>query len=31
MGKWFYVPFGLEEDKYHREYVEGTLNTNMIQ
>lgn len=23
--KWWYIPFGFKEDKYHREYIEGTL------
>lgn len=23
--KWWYIPFGIKEDKYHREYIEGTL------
>lgn len=28
IGKWWYVPYGIKEDKYHREYIEGTLKTN---
>ncbi len=28
IGKWWYVPYSLKEDQYHREYIEGTLNTN---
>lgn len=28
IGKWWYIPYGLKEDKYHREYIEGTLKTN---
>lgn len=23
--KWWYIPFGIKEDKYHRKYIEGTL------
>lgn len=23
--KWWYIPFSIKEDKYHREYIEGTL------
>lgn len=28
IGKWWYVPYGIKEDRYHREYIEGTLKTN---
>lgn len=28
IGKWWYIPYGIKEDKYHREYIEGTLKTN---
>lgn len=28
IGKWWYIPYGLKEDQYHREYIEGTLNTS---
>ena len=24
-GKWYYIPYGIKEDKYHREYVDGAL------
>jgi len=24
-GKWYYIPYGIKEDKYHREYVDGVL------
>ena len=27
IGKWWYIPYGIKEDKYHREYIEGTLKT----
>ena len=27
IGKWWYVPYEIKEDKYHREYIEGTLVT----
>lgn len=26
LGKWFYVPFEIKEDKYHQFYVDGSLN-----
>ena len=25
IDKWWYIPYGLKEDKYHREFIEGTL------
>ena len=25
IGKWWYIPYSIKEDKYHREYIEGTL------
>lgn len=25
IGKWWFIPYALKEDKYHREYIEGTL------
>ncbi len=28
VGKWWYVPSCIKEDKYHREYIEGELRTN---
>lgn len=28
IGKWYYIPYALKEDKYHREYIEGTLKTS---
>lgn len=28
VGKWWFIPYGIKEDKYHREYIEGTLKTN---
>ena len=28
IGKWWYIPYCIKEDKYHREYIEGTLKTN---
>ncbi|MBQ6186406.1 MAG: DUF1669 domain-containing protein [Prevotella sp.] len=28
IGEWWYVPNRFKEDKYHREYIEGTLKTN---
>ena len=28
IGKWWYIPYGLKEDQYHREYIEGILNTD---
>lgn len=28
IGKWWYIPYSLKEDQYHREYIEGTLNTS---
>jgi hypothetical protein len=28
IGKWWYIPNSLKEDQYHREYIEGTLNTD---
>ena len=28
VGKWWYVPSCIKEDKYHREYIEGELKTN---
>lgn len=28
IGKWWYIPYGIKEDKYHREYIEGVLKTN---
>lgn len=28
IGKWWYIPYGLKEDQYHREFIEGTLKTN---
>ncbi len=27
IGQWYFVPYGLKEDRYHREYIEGTLKT----
>ena len=27
-GKWYYIPYEIKEDKYHQEYIEGTLKTN---
>lgn len=27
IGNWFYIPYGLNVDKYHREYIEGMLKT----
>lgn len=27
IGKWYFVPYCLKEDKYHREYIKGTLKT----
>lgn len=24
-GRWYYVPYGIKEDKYHRDYVDGAL------
>jgi hypothetical protein len=26
-GKWFFIPYEIKEDKYHFEYIEGTLKT----
>ena len=28
IGKWWYIPYDIKEDKYHREYIEGVLKTN---
>lgn len=28
IGKWWYIPYGIKEDKCHREYIEGVLKTN---
>ena len=28
VGKWWFIPYGIKEDKYHREYIVGTLKTN---
>lgn len=28
IGKWWFIPYALKEDKYHREYIEGTLKTS---
>lgn len=28
IGKWWFIPYGIKEDKYHREYIEGVLKTN---
>ena len=28
VGKWWYVPSCIKEDKYYREYIEGELRTN---
>ena len=28
IGKWWYIPYSIKEDKYHREYIEGVLKTN---
>ena len=25
IGKWWFIPYGLKVDKFHREYIEGTL------
>ena len=25
IGKWWFIPYGIKEDKYHREYIEGAL------
>ena len=27
IGKWYFIPYSLKEDKYHREFIEGTLKT----
>ena len=27
-GKWYYIPYEIKEDKYHYEYIYGTLKTN---
>jgi hypothetical protein len=27
IGKWWFIPYGLKVDKFHREYIEGTLVT----
>ena len=27
IGPWYFVPYGLKEDRYHREYIEGALKT----
>lgn len=27
IGNWYFVPYCLKEDKYHREYIKGTLKT----
>ena len=29
IGKWYFVPYCLKEDKYHREYIEGALKTKV--
>lgn len=29
IGKWYFVPYCIKEDKYHREYIEGTLKTKV--
>lgn len=28
IGKWWYIPYSLKEDQYHREFLEGALATN---
>lgn len=28
IGKWWYIPYSLKENQYHREFIEGTLKTN---
>jgi len=28
IGKWWYIPYEIKEDKFHREYIEGVLKTN---
>jgi len=28
ISKWWYIPYGLKEDKFHHEYIEGELKTN---
>lgn len=28
ISKWWYIPYGLKEDKFHHEYIEGKLKTN---
>lgn len=28
IGKWWYIPYSLKEDQYHREFLEGALVTN---
>ena len=28
VGKWWYIPYCIKEDEYHREYIEGELKTN---
>ena len=27
IGKWWFIPYGLKVDQFHREYIEGTLVT----
>lgn len=27
-GKWWYIPYAIKEDQYHREYIEGVLYTS---
>lgn len=27
IGKWWFIPYSIKENKYHREYIEGTLVT----